>query len=228
MGNLLPFNTFMYQMKNACVLFFIATFFALTGCHPEPNGAELYDELVVATNFDPAANFSAYKTFAIPDDTLGFISNTDPNDSLLVSNNSSFPEPVVNAIVAGLKSRGFTRVSKNEDPDLGIRAIVVHDLNVFQQVVYPNSAYGPGGYYSGYYGYSSWYYYPYVNTYTYKNAMLIIEMLDLKNKTANNEVKVVWAAYMGDLYGTIHLIEQTERAIEQSFIQSPFISTSQQ
>jgi hypothetical protein len=104
----------------------------------------------------------------------------------------------------------------------------VNDVNVFQEIVYPNSSYGGGGYYSGYYGYSSWNYYPYVNTYTYKNAMLIVEMLDLKNKTPDNKVKVIWTAYLGDLYGTIHLVEQTERAIEQSFIQSPFINTSQQ
>lgn len=216
----------MRQIGNLTMM--VTIFIAVAGCHPEPNGAELYDELVVATNFDPEANFSSYHTFSIPDDTLGLIANTSPNDSLLVSNNSSFPEPVVNTIVSSLQSRGYTRVTKNQNPDLGIRAIVVNDLNVFQQVVYPNSYYGAGGYYSGYYGYSSWYYYPYVNTYTYKNAMLIIEMLDLKNKTPDNKVKVVWTAYLGDLYGTIHMIEQTEKAIEQSFIQSPFINTSQQ
>jgi hypothetical protein len=219
----------MFYMKQIGSLFLVAAVLLIAvGCHPEPNGAELYDELVVATNFDPEANFSSYHTFSIPDDTLGLISNTNLNDSLIVSGTSSFPEPVVDAIVSNLQSRGYARVAKNENPDIGIRAIVVNDLNVFQQVVYPNSYYGPGGYYSGYYGYSSWYYYPYVNTYAYKNAMLIIEMIDLKNKTPDNKVKVVWTAYLGDLYGTIHMIEQTEKAIEQSFIQSPFINTSRQ
>lgn len=200
---------------------------AVVACQPEPNGAQLYDKLVVATNYDPESSFDNYTTFSIPTDTLGFISNTS-NDTLLTPGNSDYPRPVISAIITSMTERGYSRVPKNQSPDLGIRAIVVNDLNVFQQVVYPNSYYGPGGYYSGYYGYSSWYYYPYVNTYAYKNAMLIIELIDLKNKTPDNKVKVVWAAYLGDLYGTIDLIEQTETGIDQAFIQSPYLTRSGQ
>jgi hypothetical protein len=87
-------------MKQIGNLIAAAVLFVVSACHPEPNGAELYDEFVVATNFDPEANFSSYYTFSIPNDTLGLISNTSPNDSLLVSGTSSFPKPVVNAIVS--------------------------------------------------------------------------------------------------------------------------------
>jgi hypothetical protein len=76
----------MWNMKQIGTFMMIAAIIVIAaGCHPEPNGAELYDELVVATNFDPDADFSTYHTFSIPNDTLGLISNTSPNDSLLVS-----------------------------------------------------------------------------------------------------------------------------------------------
>jgi hypothetical protein len=197
----------------------IVTFWA---CHPEPDNKLLIDELVVATNYDPNANFSSYATYAIPTDTIGFISETS-NDTIIVAGESSFPRPVLNAINNNLNARGYSRVAKNENPDLGINVLVVNDFNVFQQVVYPNYSGYPGNFYSGYYGYNSWYYYPYINTYAYNTGVLIIEVVDLKNKTPDNKVKVVWDAYMGDVYSTLDLEQQALKAIDQAFIQSPYI-----
>jgi hypothetical protein len=48
----------------------------------------------------------------------------------------------------------------------------------------------------------------------------------LKNRNANNEVKVVWTAYLGDLISTVNRLEQTEEGIDQSFIQSPYLQQS--
>jgi hypothetical protein len=208
-------------MKIQKFIFLTLSGLALLSCHPEPDTVKLADELVVETNYDPSADFKSYSTYAIATDTLGLIANTDPNDTLITtSEGNDFPRPVVQAIIKAMNERGYTRVARNENPDLGIKAVVVHDFNVFQQVIYPN--YG-GGYYSPYYGYSSWSYYPYVNTYTTRNAVLVIELVDLKTRTPDNKVKVVWYAYLGDLYTTIQLIEQTESAIDQAFKQSPFI-----
>ena len=204
------------KLNRFILLFFGAVL--LVSCHPEPESLQLYDQLVVKTNYDPSANFAAYATYAIANDTLGLISNTNPNYTLLTSSESDFPHPVTEAIVDAMNERGFVRVSHNASPDLAIQPIVVNDYNVFQQVVYPN------GYYSGYYGYNSWYSYPYVQTYTYQNAVLVIQFVDLKNRTPDNKVKVVWTAYLGDLYKTLKLIPQTEAGIQQAFIQSPYIA----
>ena len=196
--------------------------FSLGACYPEPDGQMLVDDLVVATNFDPEANFTTYTTYAIPTDTIGLISNTS-SDTIITQNKSSFPRPVINAIKANMNARGYTLTDRSQNPDLGINVLVVNDFNVFQQVVYPDYYY-PGNYYSGYYGYGSWYYYPYINTYAYNTGVLIIEIVDLKNKTANNQVRVVWDAYLGDIYSTLDLVPQTERAIDQAFIQSAYLS----
>ncbi|MGC1244386.1 MAG: DUF4136 domain-containing protein [Chryseosolibacter sp.] len=206
------------------ITYFILIILAAIGwsCQTEPDSAELIDQMVVSTNYDPDADFSAYTTYAIPTDTIGFVSNNS-EDTIITSPESTYPRHVLNHIKANLDARGYTKVRRNENPDLGINVMVVNDFNVFQEVVYPNSYGYPGNYYSGYYGYGSYYYYPYVNTYAYNTGVLIIEVVDLKNRNQQNQVKVVWDAYLGDVYSTIDRNTQTEDAIEQAFIQSPYI-----
>ena len=191
-------------------------------CQTEPDTAELIDQMVVSTNYDPDANFSAYMTYAIPTDTVGFVSNNS-SDTIITSPTSTFPREVLSAIKENLEGRGYVRVKRNENPDMGVNVMVVNDFNVFQQVVYPNYYGNSGSYYSGYYGYGSYYSYPYVNTYAYNTGVLIVELVDLRNRTPDNKVKVVWDAYMGDVYSTIDRSAQSTDAINQAFIQSPYI-----
>lgn len=185
-------------------------------CEVPPDNRKLLDEFVVSTNYDTEADFRSYTTFAIPTDTIGFASNTS-NDTIMIQNEVDFPRPVLNAIRSNMTARGYERLDKSENPDLGINVTLVNDYNLFQQVVYPS------GYYSGYYGYSSYYSYPYVNTYAYNTGTLIVEIVDLKNKTPDNKVKVIWSCYMGDVYSSFDAVTQAEDAIDQSFTQSPYL-----
>jgi hypothetical protein len=210
-------------MKKLLILSSLGCF--LFGCHPVPENNKLIDELAVSTNYDPDAVFNSYATYSLPTDTIGFVSNSS-NDTIIVAKNSDFPRPVLSAVRANLNARGFTEVKKNENPDLGINVLVVNDFNVFQQVIYPSyGGYGGGygGYYSGYYGYSGYYNYPYINTYAYNTGLLVVEMVDLKNRTPQNEVKVIWDAYLGDIYSTLDRIPESVQAIDQAFTQSPYI-----
>ena len=193
------------------------------GCEAPIDNRKLLDELVVTTNYDPEADFGEYATYAIPTDTIGFSTNTDPNDTIIIQSENNYPRPVLDAIRANLEDRGYTRVDRTANPDLGINVTLVNDYSVFQQVTYPGGYYG--GYYSGYYGYGSYYSYPYVNTYAYNTGVLIIEIIDLKNPI-QNKVKVIWSSYMGDIYSANDggdLILQSEKGVDQSFIQSPYI-----
>lgn len=209
------------HMKGFVYFFSTITAVVTWSCQTEPDSAKLIDDMVVSTNYDTEADFSAYTTYAIPTDTIGFLSNS-VEDTIITSPDSSFPRHVLTAIRQNLDDRGYTRVNKNQDPDVGINVMVVNDFNVFQEIVYPSYGY-PGNYYSGYYGYGSYYYYPYINTYAYNTGVLIIEVVDLKNRTPDNKVKVVWDAYMGDVYSTIDRLAQSEDAIDQAFIQSPYL-----
>lgn len=192
---------------------------ALVGCQPEPDDFKLYDELVVSTNYDPAANFGSYLTYSIATDTIGFASN-QTNDTILTHTDSELVRPIISRIRANMDQRGYTRVSVEEDPDIGVNVMIVNNLNLFQQVI------DPGYYYPYYYGYSSYYYYPYVQTYVENTGTLVLQLVDLKNRNANNQVKVVWAAYMGDLISTVNRLKQTEEGIDQAFVQSPYVGQS--
>src|SRR5688572_21126880 len=94
-------------MRSFLILFTAAlTFFS---CRPEPEAVELVDQLVVSTNYDNTADFSSLATYAIPTDTIGFISETSP-DTIIVASKSSFPRPVLQTINADLQARGYSRV----------------------------------------------------------------------------------------------------------------------
>ena len=192
---------------------------AAMGCQPEPDDYKLHDELVVSTNFDPVANFGAYTTYSISTDTIGFVSNRT-NDTILTHQDSELVRPIISRIRDNMDQRGYTRVAVEEDPDIGVNVMIVNNLNLFQQVI------DPGFYYPSYYGYSSYYYYPYVQTYVENTGTLVLQLVDLKNRNANNEVKVVWAAYLGDLISTVNRLKQTEEGINQAFVQSPYIGQS--
>jgi hypothetical protein len=212
----------MYQMKKTAY-FIVFIFSSLSwSCETEPDSAKLIDQLVVSTNYDPDTDFSTYATFALPTDTIGFVSNSS-SDTIITSPSSDFPRQALSKIKSNLEDRGYVRVKRNESPDVGVNVMVVNDFNVFQEVVYPDYYGYSGNYYSGYYGYGSYYSYPYVNTYAYNTGVLIVEIVDLKNKTPDNKVKVVWNAYMGDVYSTIDRIAQSKDAIDQAFVQSPYI-----
>ena len=201
------------------LLVIISVVMVLWSCQTEPDNLKLYDELVVSTNFDPEATFSSYTTYAIPTDTIGFVSDTNPNDTILVSraDNNFYPRKVLEQVMGNMDDRLYRRVDRNENPDLGVNVYIVKNFNVFQQLV------DPGYYYPYYYGYGSYYSYPYINTYAYNTGALVVEIVDLKNVTIDNKVKVIWNAYMGDVYSALDLTQQSLEAIDQAFVQSNYL-----
>ena len=191
-------------------------------CQQEPDDIRLLDDLVVSTNYDTetfgsgASTTPQYATYAIPKDTIGFITNTDPDDTIRTYSTSfKYPRLVIDAVKTNMAANGYELVDLDQNPDLGVNVYIVTDLNLFQQVVYPN-------YYSSYYGYGGYYYYPYVQTYAYNTATLVVELIDLKNRNGN-KVKVVWNAYMGDVINSVDYEQQSVDAIHQAFVQSPYL-----
>ncbi len=189
---------------------------AMFACDPEPDPYKLHDELVVSTNFDPATDFGSFSTYSISTDTIGFASN-QTRDTILTHQNSELVRPIISRIKDNMNGRGFTQVDIKDQPDLGVNVMIVNNLNLFQRVI------DPGYYYPYYYGYSSYYYYPYIQTYAENTGTLVLQLVDLKNRNANNQVKVVWAAYLGDLVSTVNRLRQTEEGIDQAFVQSPYV-----
>lgn len=182
------------------------------GCEPSPSPEELSKNLVVQTTFDETINFKSYSTYAMPLDTLGLVSNS-VNDTLFLG---EYSKMVTQRLKSNMDSRGYSWVEKNQTPDLGLTAFIVNNFNVFQTINYPNYY---GGYYSPYYGY----YFPVVNTYASNAGILIVQLVDLKQKTAQNQFRVIWTCYIGDIIASPDPIKQSVDAVDQAFAQTSAI-----
>ena len=184
----------------------------LFACQPTPSEEELNQDLVVQTDYDESVNFGGYSTFTLPLDTIGLISN-NINDSLIIGD---FAKEITTKIKLNMESRGYSYVTIDQNPDLSVNAFIVNDFNVFQTIRYPS--YG-GGYYSPYYGY----YFPIVQTYATNSAILILQIVDLNKKNAQNQFSVIWISYIGDIVSSVDPFQKSIEAIDQAFVQSPVI-----
>jgi|GEM_PF-423423 len=203
-------------MKRYIGFVLMAGMLLFAGCQGEPDNLQLYDQLVVSTNYDTTAVFNDFGTYAISTDTIGYYSNTSSDTILVQSSGSNYPpRPLLQQIQKNLDARGFTRVTRENNPDIGINVYVLDNFSLYQTVNY--------GYYPSYYGYSSYYSYPYISTYSSSEASLVIEFIDLKNITHDNKVRVIWTAYMGDLYNAVDRNKQSLDGIDQAFVQSPYL-----
>lgn len=206
--------------------FIVVALFLMGGlfsCEPTPDELKLFDEFVVSTNYEPDASFGSFTTFTLRTDTIGLVSNTYGDDTIIVGSN--YARPVIGQVRTNMVDRGYQQVDVDQNPDLAVNIYIVKNLNLFQQVNYYPGYYFPGyyNYYGGYYG--GYYGYPYVDTYAYNTGVLVVEIIDLVNVTQQNQVRVVWNAYMGDVFSSINRNQQSLNAIDQAFTQSPYLIT---
>jgi hypothetical protein len=197
---------------------------SIWSCEPKPDSAELLDQLVVQTNNDDTVAYGLYSTFAIPSDTIALYSNVSSDPYVTETDYPNFVGPIVNTVITNMTNRHYTQVSKKANPDLGVNISLVQDYNVYQSVYgggYGGGYYGYGGYYGGGYGG-----YPYVVTTEQNRGSLIVQIIDLKNKTVDNKVKVVWTATLSDFFNALDEKQESIDAINQAYKQSPYIVTN--
>jgi hypothetical protein len=210
-------------MKTKNLIFIIiAGVFILSSCtkYP-PTDSRLTEDLVVYTKYDIHTDYSSYKTYAVPD-SIGYITT---KDSIKVMN--SYTKALISAIDANMKSRHFSKVLPNENPDLGFNIVAVKTVNV--------TTYSPGWYwgYPGYYPVDYWgypgydYWYPYYPTYitSYSSGTVVIELIDLKNVSADQKVYIRWDVYIRALLTGSHTLSDVSNSVDQAFIQTPAIVT---
>ncbi len=195
---------------------------AFAACKKEPPTANLSNNFVVLTNYDTAANFSNYKTFAIRDTIV--ISTGNPKDSLWYGPTA---DSIIHACAANMKAVGYTQVFPGNGPtaDLGIQLIGIRNTVVYIGPAYWSSM--PGYARPCYWGYCNGYpyYYPYDYYYSVSTGSLTMQMADLKSAPATNAINMVWTANaFGQIGGdSSFYVDQCLRSVDQAFAQSPFI-----
>lgn len=210
------------------ILPFFLLVLLLASCQKDPDMSKLSDDFVVFTDYNKDAKFDSFNTFYIP-------------DSVMVIGNSENPEfwtvaeagDIVTTLVNSMEGRGYARSTDKVDADLGLQVSFVKNVNYFTN--YNDNSY----WWWGYPGYRWWYNYwgnniwngwdyPYTVVYSYSVGSLLVELVNLKTplpKIVDAKLPVLWTAYMtGLLSGSDKVnIQLSTRAIEQAFVQSPYI-----
>ena len=202
------------------MLFFASLLLGLSACEKDPDMNQLDADLVVYTDYDKDADFGSYKTYFLPDSILeagGYRATYWKDENA---------KAIINKVAAEMDARGYTRIldpEKKEEANVGLQLSYVAQTT---QVI-------TGGYWGGWWDYGFWgpwsgWYYPYPVVYSYSVGSLLVELVNLKAplpKSADAKLPVLWTAYMtGLLSGSDKVnIELSTRAIEQAFVQSPYL-----
>ena len=205
------------------ILLFLSLAALFTGCYKEPKTGQLSNDFVVLTNFDSAINFKDYKTFVMPA-YVGLISNTG-TDTIL---DPQYGDTILGLIAKNLENRGYLEVPNNHQADLGVGVMALKEVTIYTGW-YPGSWWGYPGWGGCYWYYCGWYpwYPPYYPTYVSQTGSLIVELVDLKNITAQpkNRLDVIWTNWNGGALGSSATnLQNALNSINQAFIQSPYIS----
>lgn len=211
-------------MKNTFgfVLLVAACIVALSSCTKDPLNSMTEDESrIYITNHDSTANFTSYKTYSLADS----VSLID-NGRIAGREATTWDVQVTSAIASALNARGFTRVDRSANPDLGINVSRVY--NTSTNVVNLSDYYGGyGGYYDPYYwGYGGYgYYFPSsYGVYQSTEALLSVDILDLKNARTSGTIKGIWN---GVIRGEgIFRSTNVQSQVQALFDQSAYLKTT--
>ena len=209
------------QRMTSIALLAMGGLFVLSSCTKDPYRDMSEEESrIYITNRDTTANFNSYKTYSIVDS----VSLID-NNQFAGKEATSWDLQVIAAVQNEMNARGYTRVSRNQSPDLGINVSRLYNTttNVVDLTGYWG---GYGGYYDPYYwGYGGYdYYFPTYGYYQSTEAALSIDMLDLENASGTHTIKGVWNGLVrgSGVFRSSNVTSQ----IQALFEQSPYLRTT--
>lgn len=179
-------------MKPIRILFaLMACVFVVQGCSKDPiKNLETEERRIYITNYDETANFASYNTFSIAENVV-VVDGNNSQQQLTAAD-----QAYLDAFRAAMQSRGYTPVGKTASPDLGVQVsriirtstgiVSVPDYFGYWDPFYWGSGFGSG--------FGGWGAPPFWSTTTYqvREGMLAFDIIDLKNATANNNLKVIW------------------------------------
>ena len=204
-------------MKKFSILSFAVASILFTSCQKDPDIDKLDNNYIVYTNYDKDTDFESINTFHVIDSIL-IIGNEEKASYW----NNANSEKIVAAYGNALKSAGYMPAASGDDADVILQLSYVNTTYYF-------NAYAGGpwwNYYPGYWNWGGWgWYYPYSFTYSYSTGSIIAEMVNTNDPSPQNDkLTVVWNSYIcGLLNGNTLSLSRTMDAIEQAFVQSPYL-----
>lgn len=206
-------------MKKSFIFTLIAvSLLSMASCEKDPDTDKLDNDYLVYTNYDKETDFAAMETFHIIDSILIISDEAKPT---YWNNNNSMT--IINAFAKNLESRGYIKVSADDEPDMVLQLSYVNNTYYFNN-------YGNGPWWNSYPGYWNWggwgWYYPYSFIYSYSTGSIIGELVSTTPSEVDKEkLTVIWNSYIcGLLNGTSLSLSRTLNAIDQAFKQSPYLT----
>ncbi len=194
----------------------------VTACNKQPLDNLNYEESrIYITDYDSSVNFTNYKTYSISD-SVTVVDNNQGTRQLTTSD-----EAYIAAVKKYMAQMGYVQVDRSSNPDIGVEVSYVTNTST-GVVSYPNYYNYYGSYYDPYYwGYGGYgYYSPYsYSLYSIQESALSIDMLDLKNASANNQIRLVWTGLIrGEGIADAATADSQVKAL---FDQSPYLKTNE-
>lgn len=190
----------------------------LVSCQKDPDTGKLDNHYLVYTNYDSGTDFNSIESFYVIDSILIIDNSEKPT---YWNNNNS--QKIINAYSDRFEGCGYTRAAASEEADVILQLSYVNNTYYF-------SSFGPGPWWNSYPGYWNWggwgWYYPYSFSYSYSTGSIIAELVDTNAPTPQNDkLTVIWNSYIcGLLNGNNLSLSRTMDAINQAFVQSPYLS----
>lgn len=207
------------------LIYVLIAVFALTSCREDPDLGDLSSDFLVFTNYDGKADFNRFTRYYMPDSVMVIGDTKDPEYWT-----GSKAADILKAYEDNMQACGYVRTDDKSEADVGLQISYVQSVAYF--VDYRNPYWWneyPGYWLPGYWGDWGYWYYPYPVVYSYSVGSLLTEMVDLSTSpSADRKLTVVWNSFMSGLLSGSDAfnMELTVRAINQSFVQSPYLVRS--
>ena len=207
------------------LIYVLIAVFALTSCREDPDLGDLSNDFLVFTNYDGKADFNRFTRYYMPDSVMVIGDTKDPEYWT-----GSKAADILKAYEDNMQACGYVRTDDKSEADVGLQISYVQSVAYF--VDYRNPYWWneyPGYWLPGYWGDWGYWYYPYPVVYSYSVGSLLTEMVDLSTSpSADRKLTVVWNSFLSGLLSGSDAfnMELTVRAINQSFVQSPYLVRS--
>jgi hypothetical protein len=208
----------------------------VVACFHSPTLEERVAQQIVATKFDPAANFASFSTFAMPDSVAFFMGSIDAGPTFV---DNAVAAQTLAEIASQLTARGYRQVARTAGPDLGVAVTGIARLQVQTPVTF-GDWHGLGSSSSVFWGFSGGVIVsPFLyQTVAWETGALVMELFDLRDAAGSAAVvtdggptpilDVIWAGIIHGVIGPQGSTIQSApiESIQQAFAQSPYIAAA--
>lgn len=204
--------------------FMVIALFAVTviSCQKDPSTSDLNNDYLVYTAHDEGVDFNTFDTYYLPDSIL-LIGAADKTEYWKDADAMA----IVNAVAQNMDDNGYMRTDDKTMANLGLQLSYVKEVTYFVGHDYPYWWwYYPYYWAPGYWGDWLGWHYPYRVYYGYTAGSLLMEMINLEaDQQSGKKLPIIWDSFIGGLLTSSASVNQqrTLEAVEQAFMQSPYL-----